>query len=499
MKEQKEAPNCHLFETEMANFVYDVGSNELLAVEPALAAVLRVYGTLPESRIPDVLESDFSLSEVKKACAAIRSAQVTDGLFLPLRSRLEPADPRLAAPGVCDSGLGHLVLTLTEQCNLRCRYCLHGAGLDWVRDHGTDSMSLETATRAVEYFLDRCDLARPPVISFYGGEPLLEAGLIEKIVAVARGHERGPEVQFAIDTNGVLLDDLAVDLVLREEMFLQLSLDGPRDIHDRNRRVAGNGGTFDQIIEGIDRLLERDTAAARRLGFVVTLAPPVDLGAVADFFVDFPPFRKHGIRSQPDVTVNFADLRGQAWPFNQENPVADQMALAQEEYLSAVRDRRRSRLSPVIRALFEPDLIRFHHRRRGPLGDRFTPGGNCRPGRRKLHVTVGGRLQPCERTGDLLNLGDLGSGILPKEVRRLSDRFFEAVRDRCMSCISLRMCSVCYAVQAENADPSTGDFPVPETVCEGVRRRFGRTLEMAAAILSMPPEAKAYLDDTIVS
>jgi len=498
MKEQKEAPNCHIFEWEKNNFVYDVASNELLAVEPELAAVLPLFGTRPESAIIEHLKNDFSISKIKKVCAIIQSSQIEEGLFLARQLLLEPADPRLAQPGVCDSRLGHLVLSLTERCNLRCRYCLHGADLDWVRDHGVKSMSFETASRAVGYFLDRSDPDQPPVISFYGGEPLLEIDLIEKIVDVARAHDRGREVTFAVDTNGVLLDDRAADLIAREKMHLQVSLDGPREIHDRNRIGADGSATFDQVTEGIDWLLERDPGAAGRLAFVATLAPPVDLNAVADFFAKFPPYVSQGISAQPNVTVNFANLRGQDWPSAEGEPAVNQLDRAQGEYIAAVRTGQRAQLSPVIRALFEPDLIRFHHRSRSLLGDRFSPGGNCLPGRRKLHVTADGRLQPCERTGDLLDLGDLDSGIRPTEVRRLQENFFEAVNDRCGSCFALRMCGVCFAAQAENANPEAGTFPVPEAVCEGVRRRLERTLGMMAAILSMPAEAKAFLDDTVV-
>ncbi len=44
MKEQKDAPNGHIFEKEKTTFIHDVGSNELAAVEPELAAVLAFTG-----------------------------------------------------------------------------------------------------------------------------------------------------------------------------------------------------------------------------------------------------------------------------------------------------------------------------------------------------------------------------------------------------------------------------------------------------------------------
>lgn len=46
---------------------------------------------------------------------------------------------------------------------------------------------------------------------------------------------------------------------------------------------------------------------------MATLAPPVDVAAVARYFADFPPFRRHGIRRAPRLRVGMADLRGHEW------------------------------------------------------------------------------------------------------------------------------------------------------------------------------------------
>lgn len=64
--------------------------------------------------------------------------------------------------------------------------------------------------------------------------------------------------------------------------------------------------TYERILANLGRLLDRDPGAAERLSFVVTLAPRVDLPAVADFFAAFPPFIERGIETRPHLTVNFA-------------------------------------------------------------------------------------------------------------------------------------------------------------------------------------------------
>ena len=500
MKEQKLGPFCHIFEAGGQTYIYDVNTNQLLAAEKELAAVLPLYGTMPDAEIEEILKIDNKLTKIRDACATIRSANREEGLFLVPQALLAPPDPRLAQPGVCDSGLRHLVLTVTEQCNLRCSYCMHGSDLGWVRTHGTTAMTTETALESVRYFLERHDPEHIPVISFYGGEALLEHGLIEEVMTFARTQPGGDEVMFSIDTNGVLLTDEVVDLAVRFESHIQISLDGTREQHDQHRVDSGGKGTFDRILTAVGRLLAADASAADRLSFIITMAPPGDLFAVADFFEEFPPYRDNGIAGSPSLRVNFANLNGQEWPGQQEGfqALGAQVEQMREMYLDAVADGTREQLSPVVTALFEPELIRFWHRSRAPLGETFTPGGNCQPGKRKLHVMPDGSFHPCERTGKNMGLGNLVEGIEPMDVSGLQERFHEAVADRCGSCWALRQCGVCYASQAEFSNAETGEFPVPESLCESIRRSREQTMQMMARMLEMPPERLAWLDDTII-
>lgn len=479
----------HLFKVGDGAFVYDVNTSALLAVEPPLAAVLPLVGALPASEITRRLAGDFSPKEIARALGAVARGR-REGLFQGRRVRLVP---RAELPG--DTAPRHLVLTLTERCNLRCAYCLHGAGLPGVRPHGHRDMDLATALAAVTSYLDQALPDHRPVISLYGGEPLLALDLIATLITAARRHPRGAEARFALDTNGVLLEDRAVDLIRREKIHLQVSLDGPAAAHDRFRRDTAGRPTHALVMAGLDRLLGRDPAAADRLSFVVTLAPPVDLPAVAEFFREFPPFLAHGIARQPRVRANRADLRGQAWPEADAGwrDFSRQVAEARAAYLAALAAGGRDTLSPVIRALFEPGLIKLHHRSKARLGDVFTPGGNCRPGVRKLHVTVDGRLQPCERTGQSLQIGTLASGIEPAQVEQLGRDFHQAVATSCEQCWALRLCPVCFAVAAAHQDAAGR---LPAAVCQRVRQGVEAELRMLVAVQELPRHGRAWLDDT---
>lgn len=497
MNHRPRAPFCHVFALDGRTIAYDVPANALVEVEPALAAALPLYGPLTRRQVVAELAPRFDAATVRGAFAGIERGRRERGLFRSSRPRLAPPPASLSAAGACDRDLQHLVLTVTERCNLRCRYCLHAADLGWVRGHGERSMSTATALAAVAYFLDRARPDEPPVISFYGGEALLEPDLITKVVAATRAHPRGAVAQFSLDSNGVLLDERVIDLAVRERMYVQVSLDGPAGEHDRNRVDVAGRPTHARIEAGLDRLLARDPSAADRLSLMVTLAPPVDVAAVAAYFADFPPFRRHGITRLPRLRVSRADLRGHDWPATREQhqALADALALQEEGFLAAMAAGDRHAAGPVAAALCEPVLIRWRHRDRSPLRRALTPGGNCRPGQRKLHVMPDGSLHPCERTGNVMPIGHVATGIAPLRVRKLQEDFHAAVSERCAQCWAVRGCGLCFASQASGSGISSSPA-VMEQMCEAHRRSREQQLRLVARSLLMPPGSRSWLDAT---
>ena len=73
------------------------------------------------------------------------------------------------------NGFKQLILEITSQCNLRCKYCTYSDNYEFTRAHGFSSMDFNTAKEAVDYYFKNFKLIisrnprRVPVISFYGG------------------------------------------------------------------------------------------------------------------------------------------------------------------------------------------------------------------------------------------------------------------------------------------------------------------------------------------
>ena len=113
-------------------------------------------------------------------------------------------------------------------------------------------MSEELALRAVDVALSA---PAPRIkIEFQGGEPLLNFALVRKIVAAAqeRAPARNKSVEFVIATNLALLTDEVLGFCRDNDVLLSTSLDGPADLHNRNRPRPG-GNSHELAVAGIRR------------------------------------------------------------------------------------------------------------------------------------------------------------------------------------------------------------------------------------------------------
>lgn len=139
------------------------------------------------------------------------------------------------------------IFVVTNYCNARCIYCQaeSGAGAHRV-------MTREIAKKAVDIALHspQKDLS----FEFQGGEPLSNFKIIQYIVEYTESQKRDKNIQFNIVTNLTLLTDEMVDFIMAHKINISTSLDGNKDLHNRNRPLVGDKASFDIVRENIIRL-----------------------------------------------------------------------------------------------------------------------------------------------------------------------------------------------------------------------------------------------------
>jgi uncharacterized protein len=142
-----------------------------------------------------------------------------------------------------------LMVVLNLDCNFACTYCYEGDM------KGKHYMSADTADRLIDFIKERLtEDKKSLIVDFYGGEPLLSAGLIKHISQALKSvaENKGATYDFTLVTNGSLFTrQVAQALVPLGLKSVKITLDGPAEIHNRYRPFTSGAGSFNTIIKNI--------------------------------------------------------------------------------------------------------------------------------------------------------------------------------------------------------------------------------------------------------
>lgn len=141
-----------------------------------------------------------------------------------------------------------LIKPASSACNMACSYCFYQDVAQHREQAFEGMLSLADMERVIqagmEYAEHICSFA------FQGGEPTL-AGLdfYRRVVELQQKYARpGVTIRNAIQTNGMLVDEEWARFFAQQHFLVGLSLDGPADLHNLNRRDAAGEGTFNRVL-----------------------------------------------------------------------------------------------------------------------------------------------------------------------------------------------------------------------------------------------------------
>lgn len=185
---------------------------------------------------------------------------------------------------------GTFLLKIASRCNLACPYCYvyYLEDQSW-RDQPTfmaDGVFSATLRQIRQHVL----LHRQPGVNiiFHGGEPLLVGPeRLGKLAADARSYLADiTTVRLGLQTNGILLNDEFLNVLLQNHICAGLSIDGPPRVHD-NARLDHQGRGTSQIVERAARLLRKHRDIYGGILCVVNLE--ADPKETYDYFADLGP------------------------------------------------------------------------------------------------------------------------------------------------------------------------------------------------------------------
>lgn len=155
----------------------------------------------------------------------------------------------------------NLIMMVEQGCNLNCTYCYGGGG----EYNNRGKMSFEVAKDTVDFLLNNCGNRDRVYIAFFGGEPLLNIEVIKKIVEYTEKlqEETGIYIGKSMTTNGTLLTEEVVEYCLEKKIGIKISIDGPKEIHDKYRVYKDGRGSYEDIIKNTSKLRNEGLVSAR--------------------------------------------------------------------------------------------------------------------------------------------------------------------------------------------------------------------------------------------
>ncbi len=140
-------------------------------------------------------------------------------------------------------------------CNMGCTYCYYLEKEQMFPEGSTFRMP---EILLEEYIVQHIEASTEEVINFswHGGEPMM-AGLdyFMKIVEYQnRFYPKNRMIVNGIQTNGTLLNERWCRFLSDEEFTVGISMDGPKDFHDRHRKKTNGDPTFEQTLKGYQLL-----------------------------------------------------------------------------------------------------------------------------------------------------------------------------------------------------------------------------------------------------
>lgn len=293
-----------------------------------------------------------------------------------------------------------VMIILTENCNLACTYCYE--------HHKTKNvMSFETAKYILDKELSKKDGYEEIIVDLFGGEPFLEFELIKKIHSYIFSKDWGKKIMCCATTNGTLVHGEVKEWLKehRDTMWVGLSLDGTKEMHDINRC-----NSYDQI--DIDFFKNTYPGQPCKMTVSEQTLPKLSEGI---FY-----FERIGI----PFSANLAE--GVDWSNDNNFKILQEQLEILVDYYIKNPDKPICEFLDIKLALLGTDT---------PRNTKF-----CGTGEQMICYDINGNYYPCQAFAPQ-TLGDTSS----KFKNTTTEMFTNGYQDEmCMNCIAYPVCRTCY-------------------------------------------------------
>lgn len=318
-----------------------------------------------------------------------------------------------------------VVVNITTNCNLRCKYCFVDCG-----SFVGEDMTEDVMRRTIEEMYKMP--SKKITFELQGGEPLCNLDGLEKFVKISEEIRSKTDkiAKYRIMTNATLINDRFMTIAKKYGINIGVSVDGPDEMTDSTRIDEEGNGCFKQINEGIDLLIANDLKPD---GAVCTIGQHnwKDSYRIVDYF-------------------NSKNIEFKPRPANYSGRELDQHTTTKpgewfEAYKEMYYHSKKTGTVNYSIHIFEENVY-------SPIRDYICLRYPCGAAREIITVNPDGSVYPCDgfKGNEAFLMGNIIDetieSMLNKEwVKKLRNRTYEDI-EKCRSCLFRGMCcSCCYS------------------------------------------------------
>ena len=353
-----------------------------------------------------------------------------------------------------------LIKPSSSDCNLDCKYCFYK---DSSRNRETYSygfMNDDTLESVIKNTLNQnilnCNFM------FQGGEPTL-VGLkfYEKAILLQKKYnKKNINITNSIQTNGINLDENFIKFFKENNFLVGISLDGPKYIHDLNRKYYDDSGTFDDVISTIIMLKKH------KVNFNILSVVTKYSSNYVDIIYEF--YKNQGF--------NYLQFIPCIKEYN--NPTEKDYYLDSDTYYNFLDKLFNLWSEDIINEKFIEirNFMDYINVIKGYNPTSCGMGGFC-----SLHTVVesNGDVYPCDfYCFDEWKLGNIKNNSL-YDIRNndLARKFFERslyIHEKCKKCNYFKLCG---GGCRRNQEPFINGIPTHNYQCEGIKKFLDKNLK----------------------
>lgn len=482
------------FKTEKNKYFYDSGTGKVFMCENIEYDILDTL--INTSDIISLNNLKYSNNEIIASLTELYNLEISEHVFkLPYYKKFINNNQNEKKE------ISQLILEVTQQCNLRCKYCVYGDDCSYFRKFNTTHMSWDTAKKIIDYAIKNS--GNELHIGFYGGEPFLNFNLIKQCIEYCKTFNNKC-FHFSFTSNLTLITkEIAKYLSNMDSVNILCSIDGPKKYHDQYRCYPNGKGSFNDTLAGLNNLV---SVFKERCKDVISInsviCPPYDkkkLEEIKIFFEDENIFPK-GIKFRYSY-VSYGSLKNigidDVKNFNDDSIKRFYSQDLQNN--DPIKAWALNNLCNKSNIEYEKNIENFNllKMQNRPLSDYPIPtlnrNGCCTPGYGRLYVTSEGKFKVCEKIGESPFFGDVENGICEKCIqKKFIDEYDVNSLKNCNQCWAVHLCDVCYSTSYDKKGFNTTK---KEKTCIHTRANIKNNLIEYYQILETKPD---LIDDLTV-